>query len=105
MGRPKATLPLDDQETFITRIVKTFQAAGIEDVVVVLGHGAPAIEARLQRLTLPPRIVMEAFEQRPDLRARLVHALTGGPVSLLRRAPPADLQSCSRAYVTSFREG
>ncbi len=43
MGRAKALLPLGDGETFLTRIVKTFIEAGVEDVVVVVGHDADAI--------------------------------------------------------------
>ncbi len=38
MGRSKAMLPLDGGDTFLTRIVRTFRAAGIDDVVIVLGH-------------------------------------------------------------------
>jgi molybdenum cofactor cytidylyltransferase len=43
MGRPKATLPLDGGDTFLTRIVRTFVEAGVEDVVIVVGHDADAI--------------------------------------------------------------
>src|SRR5215471_451354 len=45
MGRPKATLPLDNGDTFLTRIVHTFVEAGVEDVVIVIGHDADAIVA------------------------------------------------------------
>jgi len=45
MGRPKATLPLDNGDTFLTRIVRTFVEAGVEDVVIVIGHDADAIVA------------------------------------------------------------
>ena len=43
MGRPKATLPLDGGDTFVTRIVRTFSAAGISDVIIVVGHNADAV--------------------------------------------------------------
>jgi molybdenum cofactor cytidylyltransferase len=43
MGRPKATLPLPGGDTFLSRIVRTLHAAGVDDVVVVLGHEAEAI--------------------------------------------------------------
>ena len=43
MGRPKATLPLEGGDTFVTRIVRTFAAAGISDVIVVVGHDADAV--------------------------------------------------------------
>lgn len=45
MGRAKATLPLDHHDTFLTRIVRTFVGAGVEDVVIVVGHDADAIVA------------------------------------------------------------
>ena len=38
MGRTKATLPLGRGDTFLTRIVRTLRDAGVEDVVVVVGH-------------------------------------------------------------------
>ena len=43
MGRAKATLPLGDADTFLSRIVRTFLAAGVDDVIVVVGHEPPAI--------------------------------------------------------------
>ena len=57
MGRTKALLPLGD-ETFISRIVGTFRAAGVEDVVVVVGHDAERVAAALDRLDPPPRVVL-----------------------------------------------
>jgi molybdenum cofactor cytidylyltransferase len=58
MGRPKATLPLDGSETFLTRIVRTLYEAEVEDVVVVLGHEADAIVDSLMRSGLSPRLVI-----------------------------------------------
>ena len=43
MGRPKATLPLPGGGTFLSRIVETFHDAGVDDLVVVVGHDAEAI--------------------------------------------------------------
>ena len=43
MGRPKATLPLPDRDTFLSRIVRTFLTAGIGDIVVVVGHDADRV--------------------------------------------------------------
>ena len=57
MGRTKALLPLG-AETFISRIVRTFRAAGVEDVVVVVGHDAERVSAALVQLDPPPRIVV-----------------------------------------------
>jgi signal transduction histidine kinase len=34
MGRPKATLPVSDSHTFLTRIVRTFLDSGVDDVIV-----------------------------------------------------------------------
>ena len=57
MGRPKATLPLDAGETFLTRIVSTFAAASVDDIVVVVGHDADAIVASLSNAGVTVRIV------------------------------------------------
>jgi len=43
MGRPKAALPLPGGDSFITRIVRTFKEAAVEDVVIVVGHDAKAV--------------------------------------------------------------
>ena len=40
IGRTKASLPLEGGGTFLSRIVRTFQLAGVDDVVVVVGHDA-----------------------------------------------------------------
>ena len=58
MGRPKALLPIGGVDTFVTRVVRTFLDAGVEDVVVVLGEEADAIAARLAREGLDARIVV-----------------------------------------------
>jgi hypothetical protein len=39
----------------------------------------------------PPREVMEALGERPDLRVRALKALTGGPTALLRRLSTEDV--------------
>ncbi len=53
MGRSKPLLPLGDQPV-ILRCLETLQAAGIEEVLAVLGQGAAEIESLLsgQPLTL-----------------------------------------------------
>jgi molybdenum cofactor cytidylyltransferase len=60
MGRPKATLPLagPDPDTFLVRIVRTFHEAGVEDVVVVLGHQAEAAADAVLRSGLAARLVL-----------------------------------------------
>src|SRR5260370_34832157 len=58
MGRAKATLPLDRGDSFLTRIVRTFLDAGVDDVVVVVGHEAEAIVSAFASRGLPARFVM-----------------------------------------------
>ena len=62
MGRAKASLPADDRDTFLTRIVRTFLAAGVDDVVVVVGHEAEAIAAAFAASGLPARFVVNTAE-------------------------------------------
>src|SRR5438309_7626076 len=58
MGRAKALLPLERDETFLTRIIATLKAADVEDVVVVVGHDAPAIIAAFDRGPVTARVVV-----------------------------------------------
>ena len=63
MGRSKALLPLAGGETFVTRIVRSFVNAGVDDVVVVLGHEADAVAANLVESGVPARFVInEAYK-------------------------------------------
>jgi CTP:molybdopterin cytidylyltransferase MocA len=63
MGRPKPLLPLSGGETFITRIVRSFLEAGVDDVVVVLGHEADAVAAKLVESGAAARVVInEAYQ-------------------------------------------
>ena len=57
MGRTKALLPLGG-ETFVSRIVRTFRSAGVEDVVVVVGHDAELVSDVLGRMDLAPRVIL-----------------------------------------------
>jgi molybdenum cofactor cytidylyltransferase len=59
MGRTKALLPLGN-ETFVSRIVRTFRLAGVEDIVVVVGHDAARVSEELSRLDAPPRTIVNA---------------------------------------------
>ena len=73
MGRPKATLPLGDGHTFLSRIVATFLEAGVDDVVVVVGHDAGAIVESFAQSGLRARFVVN-----PDYdRGQLSSMLTG----------------------------
>ena len=62
MGRAKALLRVSETDTFVSRIVRTFLDAGVDDVVVVLGHDADAIATSLLQSGLPVRVVInEAY--------------------------------------------
>lgn len=64
MGRAKATLPLDATDSFLTRIVRTFLDAGVDDVVVVVGHEADAIVSAFSASGLPARFVVNHHYER-----------------------------------------
>jgi len=55
--------------------------------------GAPMRNAKGFYTAFTPREVMEAFTQRPDLRVKMVKAITGGAPTLLRRLSPDALAS------------
>ena len=57
MTRPKAMLPLDGGDTFLTRIVRTFLDADIDDVIVVVGSEAGAIMSAFAASGLAARFV------------------------------------------------
>jgi molybdenum cofactor cytidylyltransferase len=71
MGRAKATLPIDDHDTFLTRIVRTFLAAGVDDVVVVVGHDAEPVAASFAASGLPARFVVNPNYDRGQLSSLL----------------------------------
>ena len=71
MGRPKGTLPLDGGDTFLTRIVRTFAAAAIEDVVIVVGHDADAIVDAFSRTDLSATFVENADYEQGQLSSLL----------------------------------
>ena len=73
MGRAKASLPIGNEETFLTRIVRIFLEAGVEDVVVVVGHEADAIVGGFPADRLPARFV----ENREYDRGQLTSLVAG----------------------------
>jgi len=73
MGRPKGALPLDGGDTFVTRIVRTFAAAAIEDVIVVVGHDANAIVDAFSRTDLSA-----TFVENPDYERGQLSSLLAG---------------------------
>lgn len=63
MGRAKALLPVSETDTFVSRIVRTFLEAGVDDVVVVLGHDADAIAGSLVQSGVAVRFVINQAYQ------------------------------------------
>jgi molybdenum cofactor cytidylyltransferase len=72
MGRTKALLPLGG-ETFVSRIVATFRSAGVEDVVVVVGHDAARVAEALGRIDVPPRVIVN-----PDYETGQLSSILAG---------------------------
>jgi molybdenum cofactor cytidylyltransferase len=67
MGRAKATLPLDGDDTFLTRIVRTLVEAAVGDVVVVVGHDKELVAASFAPSGLPARFVENCDYDRGQL--------------------------------------
>ena len=57
-GEPKALLRIDERDTFVTRIIRTFNEAGVGDVVVVVGHEGPRVAAVVRQSDLSVRTVV-----------------------------------------------
>jgi CTP:molybdopterin cytidylyltransferase MocA len=57
-GEPKGLLRFDDRDSFLTRIVRTLNEAGVTDVVIVLGHEAARVSAAIERSGLSARCVL-----------------------------------------------
>jgi len=72
MGRLKATLRIDDHDTFLTRIIRTFHEALVPDVTVVLGYDAEAISLTVTRSGLSPRFVVNSGFDDGQLSSLLV---------------------------------
>jgi molybdenum cofactor cytidylyltransferase len=65
MGSPKAVLPDPSGRPFVARLVRTFRAAGIEEVVVVTGAAHDAIVAALDHDGVQlPRVVRNSDPSR-----------------------------------------
>jgi molybdenum cofactor cytidylyltransferase len=69
MGTPKALLPDQSGHPFVARVVRTFLAAGIDELVVVTGSCHDAIVSALEQDRLPamPRIVRNNDPSRGQL--------------------------------------
>lgn len=109
MGRTKATLPLGKGDTFLTRIVRTFQAAEVADVIVVLGYEADSIARSLEHHGLNPRVVFNPKYQSGQLSSVLAGLGTvdrPGVSAMLLTLVDVPLVSVStvRAVVERYRE-
>lgn len=71
MGRAKATLPAAGGHTFLTRVVRTFLDAGVDDVIVVVGHEAEPIASSFSASGLPARFVVNHEYDRGQLSSLL----------------------------------
>jgi len=58
MGRVKALVPISDNDTFLTRLVGSFSAAGADDVVVVAGYESTRVVDAVARQRLPCRVLL-----------------------------------------------
>ena len=109
MGRPKATLPLGEGDTFLTRIVRTLQAAEVADIVVVLGYEADSIAQSLEHHGLNPRLVFNPKYQSGQLSSVLAGLGTvdrPGVSAMLLTLVDVPLVSATtvRAVVDRYRE-
>jgi len=73
MGRSKAALPLPGGDTFVTRIVRTFAAAAVSDVIVVVGHDAQAVVGSFAGTDLSA-----TFVENPDYEQGQLSSLLAG---------------------------
>ncbi len=96
MGRPKALLPIGE-ETFVSRLVRTLQRAGLTDVIVVTGPDGPAIAEALDRAGTSARVTQNPDPDGGQLSSLLVglgvadrpgvEAILMGPVDAPAVAP------------------
>ena len=87
MGRPKALLPADARDTFVSRLVRTLREAGVDDLVIVAAVDGPidAIRTALGVSPPEPRIVLNPDPSRGQLSSLLagLQALDGPGVDAL----------------------
>lgn len=57
-GRPKGLLRFDERDCFVTRIVRAFNEAGIDNVVVVVGHEGTRVAEAVEASGLAARVVV-----------------------------------------------
>src|SRR5581483_6499394 len=73
MGRTKALLTLPGGDSFLARVVKTLQAGGVADVIVVAGADMPGIRAAIDRDKLTARLI-----ENPDFERGQLSSLVAG---------------------------
>ena len=108
MGRAKAMLPAGGGHTFLTRIVATFLDAGVDDVIVVVGHDADQIASSFSESGLPARFVVNREYDRGQLSSMLagVNAIDRpGVTAVLVTLVDVPLVSAAtvRAVIDSYR--
>jgi molybdenum cofactor cytidylyltransferase len=110
MGRPKALLSIGQEgETFIARLVRTFCAAGADDLVVVVGAHADGVSEAVARMPVFARVVENRAYERGQLSS-LVAALdvVDRPGVQAVMAMPVDMplvtQATVRALLDAYRE-
>jgi len=109
MGRAKATLPVDERDTFLSRIVRTLLAAGVDDVVIVLGHDANLIAGSFTTSLLPARFALNREYDRGQLssiRTGLAVVDRPGVTAVLVALVDVPLvaESTVRAILARYRE-
>ena len=74
MGSPKALLETPDGQLFVSRIIHTWHAAGVHEVVVVTGRDHDEVAAAIARdgFAPPPLIVQNPDPSRGQLSSLLV---------------------------------
>jgi molybdenum cofactor cytidylyltransferase len=103
MGRSKAMLPLDGRDTFLTRIVRTFHDAAVDDVVVVVGHEAGEVRATFEPSGLPARFVENREYDRGQLSS-LLAGLSVGAVLVTLVDVPLVAATTVRAVIDRYRQ-
>jgi molybdenum cofactor cytidylyltransferase len=76
-GRSKALLEIGNGETFLTRIIGSFHDAGVDDVVIVVGHEADAVRASLIDRAIRPLEVSAAGSLGARSRSETPDAVSG----------------------------
>lgn len=105
MGRAKANLPLPGGDTFLTRIVRTFLAAGVDDVVVVVGHHSEEIRRDFAASGLPARFVENKEYEKGQLSSLLAGlTLVDRPGVTAMLVTPVDVPFVSEATVRAVVE-